>query len=673
MRIGLGLGVQSLINLLNSVLNAAMRIYKNIVIADGGTVESESCLAAASNYLVNTEDSTYTDYATRVDNSIGMVEPSESETFDSTVASILAITTPSLLLIPNGRSNGKMFSLLPNDGSGDFVFTGIDANGGRTRINKAGNVEIIRRNVLPNSTTQSVWAATTGFTRTNVNIKNNRASNLSLAATVNGVDYQLGLKYTNLGAITLVNGLTYTISFRFKPNDGNGNCAYFIYAPTQIGANFNVFTGVTSSGYTENCTKVGRSITNEGNGIYLVAETFTMTANVTLTTATLTLGFRIGDLVQTIGRNADFGTPQLELSSVPTSYQESESGVSIPRIDYSSGSAGFLAEPQRTNLIQNNATFSGYTIDGGTLSSNVYTEDTVNTNHRINSAFYSGFAGNTLYCFSVIVKKTSGANRWIRLSVSDGSTGEVTSKFLNLQTGILSGSETNGGNWLATGLTTNVYTLPNGRYLLCLVAQASSLSNGLIRVGFSNDGIVTSYLGTGAVFEVLFPQAEAGTFPTSRIVTEGASKTRTGDSVFSPFFNPSAFTLYIHQTWNVIATEGFAHYLLSSLGLRAYFRSTTTQIRLYDQVNGIAFGALLIPSTNQKLILRFDGTKYNLFANGLKSADYTPTIPLNIRQIEFASKGANILGASAEIITIHKHFVENSALSDAQCIALTTL
>jgi hypothetical protein len=669
--LGLGLGL-SVGNALSS-LGKAFKGYKTTAISDGAIVEEEKQVSAIIKKLESLDNSYYTDYATRVDNSIGMVEPSESETFDSAVASILTITTPSLLLIPNGRSNGKMFSLLPNDGSGDFVFTGIDANGGRTRINKAGNVEIVRRNLLPNSTTQSVWAATTGFTRTNVNIKNNKASNLLVTATQNGVDYQLGLKYTNLGAITLVSGLTYTISFRFKPNDGNGNCAYYMYTPAEIGASFNVFTGVTSGGYSGNCTKLGRSITYEGNGIYLVSETFTMTANVTLTTATLTLGFAVGVSTQATGRNADFGTPQLELGSVPTSYQESDSGVSIPRIDYSSGSAGFLAEPARTNLIQNNATFSGYAIDGGTLSSNVYTEDTANTNHRINSAFYSGFAGNTLYCFSVIVKKTSGANRWIRLSVSDGSTGEVTSKILNLQTGILSGSETNGGNWLATGLTTNVYTLPNGRYLLCLVAQASSLSNGLIRVGFSNDGIVTSYLGTGATFEVFYPQAEAGTFPTSRIVTETASKTRIADSAFSPFFNPSAFTLYIHQTWNVIATEGFAHYLLSSAGLRAYFRSTTTQIRLYDQVSGIAFGALLIPSTNQKLILRFDGTKYNLFANGLKSADYTPTIPLNIRQIEFASKGANILGASAEIITIHKHSVENSALSDAQCIALTTL
>lgn len=659
-----------------SAFNPTVTAWSNFVTNDLGIVESLTCVnTTVTNLDVN--DSNYTDYATTVDNSIGMVEASESETFDTAVSSILNVVTPSILLIPNGRSSGKLFSFLPTNGSGDFSYTGSDANSGRTRINKAGNIEVVRRNLLPISTTQNAaWAPTTGFTRTNTTIKNNRASTLVVTSTQNGVDYQMGLRYSSI-SLSLVSGSIYTFSFRVKPNDGNGNFSYFIFAPNvsasnrQIGCSWNTYTGASISNYTEACTKLGRSITNEGNGIYLLSETFTMTETLTSIT-TLSLGFGNGLSTQVVSRSADFGTPQLESGSVPTSYQEADSGVSIPRMDYSSGSLGLLLEPQRTNLTQNNGTFSDYAFVGGTVTSSIFTEDTSNGNHRVSSAFYSGFASNTLYCFSVIVKKLSGGNRGVALRVSDGSTGEVGSQYLNLQTGALYGSNSNPGNWLASGLTTGVITLPNGRYLLYLVAQASSLSTTLTRVIFDDLFNSGFYVGTGATFEVFYPQSEAGTFPTSRIVTEGASKTRTVDNAFSPFFNSSAFTLYLHQTWNFIATEGFAHYLLSSAGLRAYFRATTTQIRLYDQVNGVAFGSVSASSTNQKVIIRFDGTKYNLFVNGVKSADYTPASPLNIRQIELASKGSNILGTSSEILTIHNHFIENSALTDAQCITLTT-
>lgn len=676
--LGLGLSISKAIS---SLLNYIVSTYNGIVLGDSGTVEGTACLNTNTNALL-VEDSAYTDYSTRVFNEIGMVEPSESETFDNTLASILAIDTPSVLLIPNGRREGKLYSALPTNGSGDFLFTGIDANGGRTRVNKAGQIEVVRRNLLPYSSTQSVWAPTTGFTRTNATIRGNAASNLVVTATQNGVGYQMGLKYSNIGTITLVSGSTYTFSFRVRPLDGNGNFAYYIYAPSQIGASFNVFTGATSSNYADNCTKVGRSITNEGNGIYLCSETFTMTANATLTTATLTIGFGNDLSSQVIGRNADFGTPQLELGSFPTIYQEANNGISQPRIDYSSGNAAFLAEPQRTNLLQNNATFSGYTFDGGTFTSNIFTEDTANTGHRINTGFYSGFAGATLYCYSIIVSKVSGANRWVKLSASDSSTGEVGSKFLNLQTGALSGTETAQGNWLATGLTTGVIALPNGRYLLYLVAQCSVMANSLLRILFSDNGTNTSYLGTGASFEVLYPQAEAGTYPTSRIVTETSSKTRIADqfskqNITSLIGQPQG-TIFVNVT---LKRRNFSRRIVgvTNMGLtnRVVITTTGNAIGIIARANGSIFANItsseLFIEGRNKIAFAYSSGNCSLFLNGVlvgTSNDiYTFSQPITDLYVAQFEANDNT-GQYDDLYGPVGLFLNR--LSDAQCIALTT-
>jgi hypothetical protein len=48
------------------------------------------------------------------------------------------MTNPKLALIPSGYKNSKVYSILPNDGSGDFTFA---RNSGGTRVNKQGLIE----------------------------------------------------------------------------------------------------------------------------------------------------------------------------------------------------------------------------------------------------------------------------------------------------------------------------------------------------------------------------------------------------------------------------------------------------------------------------------------------------------------------------------------------------
>jgi hypothetical protein len=69
---------------------------------------------------------------------------------------------PKLALIPSGYKNSKVYSILPNDGSGDFTFA---RNSGGTRVNKQGLIEQMQTygsQLLNNSdfTSTSDWTVT---------------------------------------------------------------------------------------------------------------------------------------------------------------------------------------------------------------------------------------------------------------------------------------------------------------------------------------------------------------------------------------------------------------------------------------------------------------------------------------------------------------------------------
>jgi hypothetical protein len=58
------------------------------------------------------------------------------------------LDTASLLLTPNAYKEGKLYSVIPSDGSGDFTFTRATT---ATRVNSAGLVELVPYNLLQRS------------------------------------------------------------------------------------------------------------------------------------------------------------------------------------------------------------------------------------------------------------------------------------------------------------------------------------------------------------------------------------------------------------------------------------------------------------------------------------------------------------------------------------------
>jgi hypothetical protein len=55
------------------------------------------------------------------------------------------LDTASLIVTPNAYKEGKLYSVIPSDGSGDFTFTRATT---ATRVNSSGLVELVPYNLL---------------------------------------------------------------------------------------------------------------------------------------------------------------------------------------------------------------------------------------------------------------------------------------------------------------------------------------------------------------------------------------------------------------------------------------------------------------------------------------------------------------------------------------------
>ena len=583
----------------------------------------------------------------------------------------------SLAMIPSAYKDGKLYSIRPTDGSGDFTFS-RGSNLAATRVNEQGLIEKGRENLL----LQSNQFETSPWNNTSISFASSQSGydGSSDAWIIERVGVNGHIRQTPpLGNV-------FTFSIYAKANTLNWvrirtasvQNAYFNLDPTFIGNRI---------GYTQNV--IDATITDIGNGWFRCTAT--------------AIGYDRFFVYPAVDNQDTSGTSgsiylqdaQSEQGLVATDYIETgastaQAGIleDMPRLDYSGGAScpSLLLEPSRTNLIGYSEYLNAFSSKSAiSVTSNADTSpdglqnasklipDTSNSaNHYIRQDV--SVSSGTEYVISFFAKK--GEYNYVSTYISAYSTGASATWDLNEGSVILGSPnadiEDYGNGWyrcIWKG-TTNTTSLSYRIYV-------SELENR--GIPFTGDGVKGAYVW-GA-------QLEQGSYPTSYIPTYGSSVTRGAD-----FATKTGLTSSINSTkgtmfldFKALANAIPSEYSYFSMTDGTYNNriAILQSIGANNQVRVFAFvgntkvfdmtGSVSDITAQTKVALRYAENAFDLFINGAKvSTDTSGAIfPADtLDRVSFSEIGttaSTFKGKVSQVSTFP------TALTDSECIALTSL
>ena len=361
---------------------------------------------------------------------------------------------------------------------------------------------------------------------------------------------------------------------------------------------------------------------------------------------------------------------QLEAGLVATDYIETTSSTAqagiledMPRLDYSGGAScpALLLEPQRLNLIDNSEYLQGtlWSGAGTTLTANAGTSpEGLDNAYEVEFAasgsaywykngVYVTYSAGASYTWSLYVKSNSQVIKW------GGATPSGTDSY---------SSEDVGDGWYRQ-IITRTFT--------------SAGTNVLIQPLFDYLNI-----GRNTPFQVYGAQLEAGSYPTSYIPTYGASVTRSGDSCLATSVSDSIGqeqgTMFfeidqpyadgVNGAWSISDGSSSNRVTMNTLDVNA---STFT----LSIAANYAGGSTNVISTNttyglHKVAIQYTDTTLKIFVDGAEATSGSTDGFGNYTNFYL---GANQVGTGDEIREFKQAVLFPTALTDSECIALTTL
>jgi len=564
----------------------------------------------------------------------------------------------SLAMIPSAYKDGKLYSIRPTDGSGDFTFS-RGSNLAATRVDVNGLIEKGRENLLLYSNTFSSWTS----------IGSSLTSNQ--AGYDGSSDAWLIEKTADAGRVQI--------------NVDAGLATYSVYAKAGSVSWIRLLKGGNASAYFDlsNGTigdlflTIDATITSVGGGWYRCTMTYQDAFSGTIR---IYPAIADSDTSGTSG-NIYIQDAQVERSMAATDYIETgastaQAGIleDMPRLDYSGGAScpSLLLEPQRSNLFPNSEYFGSWQVFRGSLTANSITspegvvnayryEENADTGQHFVRFQSISMTSGTDYTASVFVK--AGEKTSVILGTNAPSIWSASATF-NLSTGeVTSGSGT-------------IEPMENDWYRCIISGECLTTS--------SSAGLeITTSSGAGSSGDGLYiygAQMEVGSYPTSYIPTYGSSVTRSGDAMneqISGLTSLEQGTFFLDfdrglttATSRDASNDGF-HYSATS-----GFPSSTA-IEVATEPDGRARLALRLSSftsiyldntlSRYKMLVKWEGTSVKAYVNGVlkyssavKWADATAAL-------EYIGYRGDFRKSVNQVLTFP------TALTDSECIALTTL
>jgi len=324
--------------------------------------------------------------------------------------------------------------------------------------------------------------------------------------------------------------------------------------------------------------------------------------------------------------------------------------VNVPRIDYTNGSCpAILCEPQRTN----------YALNSNDISQWINQTTNTTLTRILTGGITTGGAFDR-----VVTTGTGAKGRYVQTSSLIGSNA-VMSIYLR-GTGQVSIGIANVGQTIATPLT---LTTEWKRF-------ETKITTGI--TGYMDFSI---YLFGGSSVDISAVQLEFSTFSTSYIPTV-ASTTRNADVISKTgisslidsqqgvLFADLQFLTGIGGIRSINISNGSNNNRIGFYGHPSIADRITFAISSGGVTTDINYNGVILTNRN-KVLIRYSGTTFTSFVNGVKSANqtFTPFAANFLNRIGL-DYGEDILRYEGRINSIQLY---KTALTDTECINLTTL
>lgn len=574
------------------------------------------------------------------------------------------IDRASLVITPTAYKEDKLYSIVPKDGSGDLVWTRVTEG---TRINKNGFIERTPYNLMSYSEQFNVpqWVKLISGTGILPVVEEN--------VGIDPLGYQTADKIT------------------FDRGAGNFSSDYsLMYGAVNIGRSI-----YTMSFYIKafSAADVGKTIVARSTAANIY-RTVTLTSEWQRVVATsVSISNQSSNSIDFYNRGGETtgGSTSIYLWGVqlvegtePKEYFPTANRQDVPRITYptTGGTPSLLIEPQRTNLVTNSSILTNWTktrvnvieaIDinspmTGYLAYKLIPSSEVGTKLLVNSV--PAQTSGTTVSLSLYVKKAE--LNGVYLYLNDSSSRTI---FFNLDTEFLGGSISNRG----------FEKLNDGWYRIFFTYTLDANSSSIL-ISTYMDNPTVSYVGNDSdgVY-ICLPQYEVGSNVTSIIPTTTAAVTRNADSIqktnISDLIGQTEGTVYVD--FNYQKNDPGENFIVTlsdnsrNNGVWLYINSSNNFVAIIRAGGSSAISFSLSAANFQfgrkKIAFSYKSGATSLYVNGAKiGLTNTNAFTFNntVSKLNLGCFWSNDLQLNN---TINSSAIFKQSLTDAECIALTTL